>query len=670
MDAANWEGRGIDFRMRKGWRGAWSFLGIVLLFVGVTTKAGLRPGRAEGTAIRLTLDISWGDPSLPVLPASPKTADETTIDLEVGDGSVIEASPVNGAAWVPRLGSDGSYRLGAGQSGRVRVRIETTSTSFLMAKAGGLSTKFGVSGLLEAPQRTAANSPVPIQIERVAWDALEVRLGPESSSDGIFAPGATIPTTLGFNILVPEPTEVGVKYWAQLRSARGGDAVWSLPPRREVVATNATRPPGVRFAIPAPKVEGSYVLEVHATWEPAPNAEGSRLARLFKKRRGGSSVDVIRRVSFVVLGNKESDPVLIPGPDTISDSFDLTRGRISRSMSSGRSPSSGTAWTVPESALVDPSRRDRLRGWNPFVGAEGSVLATADSRGLAWSALALKANHPGRPHRLTVKLAEGRPSDLSLALVAPGEPTGKHHLLLDAAASGALLVDGNTASFSWPVWPSFEELVLVLVNRSDSSAIKIESVELRELNNDPAPAALAEIHADAPRPLALHLGSPRTLDRFGGAEDDRPSDLWAMAQNVASYALHCGASTVVLTSTPSERSRRLALESQSEEDSTAPDRLDLILRALARRKLSALLEVRFDDGLPGLPPSDSPEALARGLVRIDRAGKADGPAYQPLRNEVRDAMKARLVAAIGANPRTVVLFILFIKFSHRCICYN
>lgn len=650
--------------MRKGWREAWGVIGVVGLFIGVATAAGPRPGRADGgTAIRLTLDVTWGDPALPALPPGAAAVD-AAVDLEVGEGRVLEARAPGEAPVVPRVRSDGFARLGTGPSGRVRVRIETTAGATLRARVGGIVVPFAVAGIFDAPMRTNPAGGVPIRIERVAWDAIEVRLGPEGVSDGIFAPGAAIATTLNFNILLPEPSDVSVRYWAELRPARGGDPVWTLTPRRELMPANATRPPGVLLSIPAPKAEGSYVLEVHATWEPPAGTEGSRIARLFKKRRGGSPVEVVRRTSLAVVATGGPPPIAAPGIESISDSLDLTRARSQRAMASGRGPAPGgpgAAWTLPEAALVEASRRDRLRGWNPFGGGEGAILPAADAKGLAWSAMALRVNRPGRPHRLTVKVAEGRPSDLGVALVATGGSFAKPRLLLDASGSGPALGDGSTPlSVAWPVWPDSEELVLVVVNRSEGAAIKVAAIELRELAVDPAPADLAETHPDAPRPLALHLADPRALDRFGGFVEDGPPDVWGLALNLSSYALHCGASSLVLADGPPDRARRVALEGQSDEDSTGPDHLDLILRVLARKKLSALLEVRFDGPLPGLPPSDSAEALTRGLVRVDRAGKADGPTYQPLRAEVREAMTAALAAAIkprAAHPNLLGLVV-------------
>jgi hypothetical protein len=187
----------------------------------------------------------------------------------------------------------------------------------------------------------------------------------------------------------------------------------------------------------------------------------------------------------------------------------------------------------------------------------------------------------------------------------------------------------------------------VVLNRSERSAVRLASVELRETAAGPAPAFLSETHPEAPRPLALHLAGPGALDRFGGRVEGGPDDLYGLATNLAGYAVHCGASSVVLADDQADRDGRSALDGQAEEDATAPDRLGLILRILARRDLSAMLEVRLDGPMPGLPGADSPEALARGLVRVDRDGRADGASYQPLNPEVRAAMKARVASAIA-----------------------
>ena len=60
---------------------------------------------------------------------------------------------------------------------------------------------------------------------------------------------------------------------------------------------------------------------------------------------------------------------------------------------------------------------------------------------------------------------------------------------------------------------------------------------------------------------------------------------------------------MVLPETLADRSMRRALDGQADEDSTGPDRLEVIRRVLSRQGFSLWLELDFDgpNALPGLP---------------------------------------------------------------------
>src|SRR5205807_1757644 len=83
------------------------------------------------------------------------------------------------------------------RSGRARVRVEAPIGACLLVRAGGQVIRFPILSLLEGPQHTVPQAPVDVGVERLAWDALEVRLG---DGDGTVAPGATAPVTIGFNV--------------------------------------------------------------------------------------------------------------------------------------------------------------------------------------------------------------------------------------------------------------------------------------------------------------------------------------------------------------------------------------------------------------------------------------------------------------------------------------
>ena len=203
--------------------------------------------------------------------------------------------------------------------------------------------------------------------------------------------------------------------------------------------------------------------------------------------------------------------------------------------------------------------------------------------------------------------------------------------------------------------------MLVLVNRSPSAPVQVGSITMTELPELP-PAAAPLLSG---RSMGLHLAGLRSLDRFGGGDDElgRVDEL-GRARNLAAYLAHCGTSTVALPEGLGDRPRRVALQGQADEDSTGPDRLALMLRVLARRGISAWVDVAFEGAMPGLPSADSPEALAEGLVRVDRRGLLDGPAsYQPIHPRVRDAMARKVAEAVGPRKARANLLGVLVRLG-------
>ncbi len=125
------------------------------------------------------------------------------------------------------------------------------------------------------------------------------------------------------------------------------------------------------------------------------------------------------------------------------------------------------------------------------------------------------------------------------------------------------------------------------------------------------------------------------------------------AQNLAKYLGYCGATAVVLPEELADRSIRRALEGLADEDSTGPDRLQVVRQILNRQGHATWLELRYDTpaALPGLPPADSASCSPRNLVRLDRQGRPDGPAYHPIHPEIRAAMKDRVVRCLTSGQR-------------------
>ena len=355
-----------------------------------------------------------------------------------------------------------------------------------------------------------------VAIERVTWDSLAVDLG-ESARDGIVAPGAEVPVNVAYNILWPESGDVAVRVSARLRSARGGEVLWRFE-LREVVPANLLEPPARVWSIRAPRAEGTYFLEVRASWEPAVNREGSRLGRLIRRRKPVTvASSAVRKVAFTVLDPATRQPALSSEAHSREievDSIDLTRSRSLRPLAAGRSGAAEPgrfAWPVPPEALIEPSRRDRVRGWIIAHRRRGREARTRRCLGDGL------VGH--RPQGITSR-SDPPPHAQGQGWRAVGSERGPHRirrrrprpaprLLLDACASGPpILADGPPATFTWLVWPSSNEMVLVLVNRSEDAQVGLGTVALAELDDVPPASASPE-----PDPAAARRSACTWTDR-------------------------------------------------------------------------------------------------------------------------------------------------------------
>ena len=638
---------------------AW-WLVLIVSLVGPIGWAATEPG-PSGLPVAMTLDVAW----VSMISARPSATSSMTevvsvpklgVDLALSAGRVVEATawPLDPhepgqVLFPPRNQIDGSWLLGTTGRGKVRIRVEAPLAADLTVRVGGEVVRIGLASLLEGPQKgsTPGRQPTEITVERLPWDAIQVDLG---ASDGTADPASVVPLNLQFNILTPEPAEVNLHSIAQIRPLGGAEPVWRRE-WREVVATNnpASPPHPLNLTMPGP--EGTYLLEVKTDWEPLGDPAGTRLGRWVRRRRNPSQItSASRRMTLAVVHAQAPAPVPLTKADGSGidvDLIDLTRPTGHRASASGQAPGhegGGWSWLVPDAALLVPPLRDRLRGWIGRTGGELAVLPAANTAGMAWSAVGLKVPHPDRPHRLTLTVTGGHPAALGVALIANGVGTNpKNRVVLDACVAGPPILEGSAPiTFSWPVWPGVDAPVVVLANRGSSAPVQVGAITLTELGDLPP----AIIQRQIGRSLGLHLAHIREFDRFGGVDPNGRVDPLTQARNLTTYLIHTGASSVVLPDGLSDRAARRGLAGQADEDSTGPDRLDLLLRVLARRNRSAWVDVAFNGSIAGLPGLDSPEAASDGLLRLDRQGKSDGLAYQPIHPTVRAAMARRVADAV------------------------
>ena len=436
----------------------------------------------------------------------------------------------------PSQSADGNWHLGTGGAGRVRARLEVSCGANLLMHRGENLVRIPVLAILERPQHTPSQSPMTVSVERLPWDSLIVDLG-QGTEDGMVAPSVAVPVVVKYNIVSPETAEVMVRTTAVLRQIGGDAALWRYDQREQVPANRLDPPPRI-LTVPAPGVEGSYVLELHATWEPAGarDSSGTRLGRLIRRRKAPPVTNTAtRRVVLAVVSPNPPGAVQTPfaagadspGRETEVDSLDLNRIWSARVSAWGRSPvlkPGGIVWGLPAEAFLDAGRkereRDRLRNLIGRTAAEVSNLGPADDSGLAWSAVALRVAHPDQPHRLTVTVAGGDPSALGVALVDPGAAGKGPRVLLDACVSGSpILKDGPPASFSWLVWPDSSEPQLLLLNRNSAGSVRLGSVKLVELDKVPESPPVRLPKTPATRTMGLYLtGSHRSIGLAAGVK--------------------------------------------------------------------------------------------------------------------------------------------------------
>jgi hypothetical protein len=646
--------------MRKGWRNSLAMLATACLWASCHAVRGEvgRSGAAASERVALTVELGWSVPAEEAADASAPS----DLTIELTDGAVAEA-----VAWPPgdpparraiEPAADGAWRLGSEPKGRVRARLEAGLAAELVVRRGDQVVRLPIAAILERPQRISAPSPLNLDVERLPWDALVVDFGPGAES-GVTTPGAQVPVTVGYNILQPEAAEVTVRTTAVLRPIGKQEPLWRFE-QREVLPANRHDPPSRLWAVPAPEREGTYVLELQAVWEGAGGREAPLLGRLIRRRKGAAvSGSASRRVVLAVVdpaAKGKAPPAEESKPrETEVDSLDPSRIRNTRFSAWGRSPlSGGSSWEIPGEVLHEAIRREkereRLRSFITRAGAEPARLAAADDAGLSWSATALHVAHPEKPHRISVSVAGGEPSALGVAVVDPGSPDRAPRIVLDACGSGPpVLKTGPATTFNWTFWPGTTEPILVLLNRSAGSDVRLSSIKLVELEPTPAKQPARPRPSPPKRGVGLLLAGPNALDRFGGEAETGLTDALEAAINLESYLESCGGSLVVLPEGLGDREGRRGLAGQVCEDAAGPDRLDMVLRILRRREKAAWIELDLDGkhALPGLPPPDSAEALQQGLVRIGRLGEADGASYHPLSPRVREAVKTRVVEGLA-----------------------
>ena len=249
-------------------------------------------------------------------------------------------------------GPEGSWRLGSEPEGRIRARLEAPLDASLVVRCGDQLVSIPVAAVLERPQHTPPQAPLIVNVERLAWDSLAVDLG-ESGWRRDRRAGDR-----GARLDRVQHPLAGLRGSQRSRDGRSSpDSGWrcglALGTELACVPTNRREPAAQSWSLIAPRAEGTYVLEVRATWEPSGARDGSRLGRLIRRRKPAAVTDLghpprgldgHRSPGPIGRGGRAGDG---HGRETEVDAIDLARLRSYRLLAVGPIADGGARPALP-----------------------------------------------------------------------------------------------------------------------------------------------------------------------------------------------------------------------------------------------------------------------------------------------------------------------------------
>src|SRR4051812_37827519 len=116
--------------MRNGWRKSLNLLalGLGISLVGATSPC---PAAWDGSrTVRLTIEVAWSAPA----ESQVRNGETAEVGLELSEGRVVDVvsaptGTVTARGRGPAQRSATAWKLGSDSAGRVRARIETTTTA-------------------------------------------------------------------------------------------------------------------------------------------------------------------------------------------------------------------------------------------------------------------------------------------------------------------------------------------------------------------------------------------------------------------------------------------------------------------------------------------------------------------------------------------------------------
>ena len=473
-------------------------------------------------------------------------------------------------------------------------------------------------------------------IRRAPGDALSARI---DRPHLIYGPGDTFSADVRLNLIGPSTRDVAGTFTWELRQARSQNVL--REGRLQIqTRTNQAIAEGVPVQCDLPSEEGVYDVVCRFSGSDAP-LEGTsiQLVVLSKDRELRESAEAVVRVV---------------------DSFEPERAGFFRKL---RRPSRAALW---EDSL------NRLTRVLPSWQRDASNAEDEEGK-RQWDAYRLEVDHPGRPHRLVLKLPGGVAQHVGISIL---EPNAEKQLMPIGLDSGVIIVGDDAQAVDEQheilFWPKVRDPLLLLHAMRSGESVHVKHVQLEELSHLPRRGnAVVATGGRKQRLIGPYLHKPLIPENFGGSEaldaaSRRSLDDWRTfvesTKRLTAYLQYQGNNALQLTVMadgsalypsrllePSPRFDTGAYFSTG-QDPIRKDVLELVLRVFDREGLMLLPTLRFSSPLPTLErllkaEPDGGEGIELvgpdGRTWRETHGPVSGaaPIYNPLDPRVQRAIK-------------------------------
>ena len=327
----------------------------------------------------------------------------------------------------------------------------------------------------------------------------------------------------------------------------------------------------------------------------------------------------------------------------------------------------------------------------------------------AWQAYPLTIEHPGKPHRLRVRVPRDRAQQLVVSVRdfhETGEPTSMNVdsgiVITERQIASQLIGAGLWADHEIVFWPRSPQPYLMMMNGSEKTEacfgeLQLEVAEIQAFSPDSsatkeppavtiAPAKLPAEAQGNSRMVALYLSKPLLADTFGASRNvdpitRRPLESWSTWQQSAvrltQFMMNSGYNTLILSTVGDGGSiipiQRLGATPRFDNgaffsDGRSPepkDFIELLSCHFDRCGLKLILSMDISCHLPALAKAEADSAKIANLYQVNLDGQkwqldSDQSRRSVLYNPLNDQVQTELEQIVREVSQRYA--------SHRSFC--